>query len=115
MLVVIQVGGGDVDMELIYVNAMTLEVNSAFYIFYRAHLSKVALHWCITFTHSHTRSHTDGGGNHARHQPAHRVQLVVHSLRLKDSSTCIQGEPGFEPPTQWTIGQPALPPEPQPS
>ena len=30
--------------------------------------------------HSHTHSYTDGGGNHARHQPAHREQLGVQSL-----------------------------------
>ena len=35
---------------------------------------------CITATHSHTHSYTDGGGNHARHQPAHREQLGVQSL-----------------------------------
>ena len=43
-----------------------------------------ALHrLCISFTHSHTHIHTlmgDGGGNHARHQPAHREQLGVQSL-----------------------------------
>ena len=40
-----------------------------------------ALHrLCITLTHSHTHSYTDGGGNHARHQPAHREQLGVQSL-----------------------------------
>ena len=33
-----------------------------------------ALHrLCSKFTHPH--SYTDGGGNHARHQPAHREQL----------------------------------------
>ena len=40
-----------------------------------------ALHrLCIAFTHSHTHSYTDGRGNHARHQPAHREQLEVQSL-----------------------------------
>ena len=46
---------------------------------------------CITFTHSHT----DGGGNHARHQPAHREQLGVQSLAQGhiDSNS---GGPNFE-------------------
>ena len=30
--------------------------------------------------HTHTHSYTDGGGNHARHQTAHREQLGVQSL-----------------------------------
>ena len=34
----------------------------------------------FTFSHSHTHSYTDGGGNHARHQPTHREQLGVQSL-----------------------------------
>ena len=39
-----------------------------------------ALHrLCITFTHSHTHSYTDGGGNHARHH-AYREQLGVQNL-----------------------------------
>ena len=36
---------------------------------------------CITFTHSHTHSYTDGRGNHARHQPAHREQLALGEKR----------------------------------
>ena len=48
---------------------------------YIAHLIQGALQrLCITFTHSHTHSYTNGGGNHARHQPAHREQLGVQSL-----------------------------------
>ena len=35
---------------------------------------------CITFTHSHTHSYTDGGGNHEGHQPAHQEQLGVQCL-----------------------------------
>ena len=33
-----------------------------------------------TFTHSQLHSYTDGGGNHARHQPAHLEQLGVQSF-----------------------------------
>ena len=48
---------------------------------YIAPLIQGALHrLCLSFTHSHTHSYTDGGGNHARHQPAHREQLGVQSL-----------------------------------
>ena len=36
--------------------------------------TKSALQYCITFTHSCTHSHTDGGVNHARRQPAGEEQ-----------------------------------------
>ena len=55
---------------------------------------------CSTFTHSHT----DGGGNHARHQPTHREQLGVQSLDqgLFDSNSP-WGSPGlnWEPSGNW--------------
>ena len=55
-----------------------------------------ALHrLCISFTHSHTHSYTDGGGNHARHQPAHREQLGVQSLAQR-LFNITRGEPGIE-------------------
>jgi hypothetical protein len=33
-----------------------------------------ALQYCLTFTHSGTHSHTDGGVSHARRQPLRREQ-----------------------------------------
>ena len=63
-----------------------------------------ALHrLCITFSHSHIHSYTDGGGNHARHQPAHREQLGVQNLAqgLFDSDSFFTPEP--LPPTADTI------------
>ena len=40
-----------------------------------------ALHrLCIKLTHSHTHSYTDGIGNHAMDQPAHRELLGVQNL-----------------------------------
>ena len=33
-----------------------------------------ALQYCLTFTHSFTQSHTDGGVSHAGRQPAFREQ-----------------------------------------
>ena len=54
-------------------------VNGAFTVY--SAFNQGALHsLCITFTHSHIHSYTDGGGNHVRHQPAHREQQGVQSL-----------------------------------
>ena len=47
---------------------------------YSAFIQGALQRLCITFTHSHTHSYTDGGGNHARHQPAHRKQPGVQIL-----------------------------------
>ena len=47
-----------------------------------------ASQYCLTFTHSCTQSHTDGGVNHARRQPARQEQsgwgvLLRDTLTLK--------------------------------
>jgi len=47
-----------------------------------------ALYICLTFTHSHTHSYTDGGVSHARRQPARREQLGLGVL-LMDTSTLV--------------------------
>ena len=46
----------------------------------------------ITFTHSHT----DGGGNHARHQQTHGEQLGVQSLAQGLFGTNPGGAPGLD-------------------
>ena len=61
--------------------------------FYSAFIQGAIHRLRSTFTHLHT----DGGGNHARHQPAHQEQLRVQSLArgLFDSNPP-WGSPGFE-------------------
>ena len=57
--------------------------------------TRSAEQYYLTFTHSCTHSHTDGGVNHAMQQPARREQLglgVKHRVTL----TLNQEEPGIE-------------------
>ena len=42
------------------------------------------LQYCLTFTHSCTHSHTAGGVNHTRRQPARREQLGLGFCLLRE-------------------------------
>jgi len=64
-----------------------------------------ALYICLTFTHSYTHSHTDGGVSHARRQPARR-ELLRLGVLLMDTSTLGQVEPRIEPPTFRFVDEP---------
>ena len=55
-----------------------------------------ALQCWLTFTHSCTNSHTDGGVNHAGWQPGRQEQLGWGFL-LMDTTTLSEEEPGIEP------------------
>lgn len=37
----------------------------------------------VTFTHSHTLSHTDSGGCHAGSQPTHQKDLIIHTPKAQ--------------------------------
>ena len=50
-----------------------------------------ALRYCLTFTHSRTRSHTDGGVSHAGRQPARQRAVRVRCLAQGHLNTQLLG------------------------
>ena len=82
------------------------------FILYSAFIRSALHRLCITSTHSHTHSYNDGGGNHARHQPAHWEQLGVQSLAqgLFDTNSGgardRNGNPSGNPPCSKTFSLP---------
>ena len=69
-----------------------------------------ALQYCLTFTHSCTHSHTDGGVNNARWQAACLDQLGLGVL-LRDTSTRLGGA-GDRTSNLPVTTKHAIPPEP---
>jgi hypothetical protein len=71
---------------------------------------KAFLQYCVTFTHSYTHSHTDGGVSHAGRQPARREPLGGGILLREHLDTQLGGA-GDRTSNLPVTSQPALPPE----
>ena len=54
------------------------------------------VHYIHPFTHTFI-SYTDGGGNHARHQPVRQEQLGVQRLAHGHCPSWLTDSPGWEP------------------